>query len=70
LLTTRRGNSPFEFSAKDIINAGSHSEGWDVRALRREWESWCKSEGITPEKPLAHFISFIKEHVRRNGKGR
>ena len=63
-----RTNS-FELSAKDLIEAGRHSYGWDVRALRREWEKWSRAQGITaPEKPLAHFITFIKSHVKRNGK--
>ena len=45
-----------------------HAHGWEVRAMRREWEKWCKSEGITPDNALAHFISFLKRHVKLNGK--
>lgn len=65
----RSKSNPFALSVKDLLTASRHAHGWEVRAMRREWEQWCKAEGITPEKPLAHFISFLKQHVKLNGKG-
>ena len=69
LLPRRRSADPFDLPARDLIDAGQYAGNWDVRALRREWAAWCKGQGITPEKPLGHFVAFVKEHVRRNGKG-
>lgn len=69
LLPRRKGADPFDLPARDLIDAGQYAGNWEVRALRREWAAWCKSQGITPEKPLGHFVAFVKEHVRRNGKG-
>jgi len=67
-LSVRRDPSnPFELSVNDLFKAGEHAPGWDPRVMRREWETWCKAEGITPEKPLAHFISFLKTHKKLNG---
>lgn len=68
LFTVRTRTGLFDLTAKDLIAASKHSHGWDVRAMRRDWEKWCKAEGITPEKPLGHFISFLKRHVKLNGK--
>ena len=68
LFAVRSRTGPFDLTAKDLLSASKHAHGWEVRAMRREWEAWCKEEGITPENPLAHFISFLKQHVKRNGK--
>jgi hypothetical protein len=67
LLTQRTGTGPFDLSTSDLMKAAEHAQGWDVRAMRREWVEWCQGQGLTPEKPLAHFISFLKTHKKRNG---
>lgn len=67
-VTVRSRTGPFDLTAKDLITASKHAHGWEVRAMRREWEKWCKSESITPDNALAHFISFLKRHVKLNGK--
>lgn len=67
LLSQRLKNGVFDLSTADLLNAAEHAPGWDVRALRREWEKWCTSQGITPDNPLAHFVSFLKTHKKRNG---
>lgn len=68
-ITTRVRSGPFHLTVQDIVTAGKHANGWDVQAMRREWEQWCRAERITPEKPLGHFISFLKRHVELNGPG-
>ena len=63
----RDPSNPFSLSMEDMLKAGEYAPGWDARALRREWETWCKAQDITPNHPLAHFIDFCKKHKRRNG---
>lgn len=69
LSTTRSRETPFDLTAAEIVELDSVSKGWDVRALRREWETWCRSKEITPQKPIAHFKDFIKRHIDFNGEG-
>lgn len=66
-VSVRLQNGPYALTAQELIKASAHAPGWDVRAMRREWEAWCKKKGHVPEKPLAHFISFLKTHRKRNG---
>lgn len=68
MLTPRREpENPFALTTNEVFRAAEFAPGWDVRELRREWESWCKAQGKVPDKPLAHFISFLKTHKKRNG---
>jgi hypothetical protein len=67
LLSNRTQRDPFDLSAADLFKAADHAKGWDIRIMRQEWQQWCKEQGITPEKPLGHFISFLKTHKKRNG---
>ena len=69
VLPGRKTSGPFDLNGRDMMTAGRHAGNWDVRALRRNWEEWCKEQEIVPEKPLGHFVAFIKRHVQLNGKG-
>jgi hypothetical protein len=51
------------------MKASEYAGGWDVRVMRRNWETWCKGQGITPKNPMAHFLNFLKAHIKRNGNG-
>lgn len=69
-LTSRKRRDCFDLTAKELMRAETHAFGWDVRAMRIEWEKWCRGQGITDiDKPVAHFIKFLKSHVKQNGKG-
>ena len=67
LLNRQSSGGPFDLTGADLLKAAEYAPGWDVRAMRREWEAWCKTEGITPKSPVAHFITFLKTHKKRNG---
>jgi hypothetical protein len=69
LLATRHSNDPFEFSTKDLMQLDRAAKGWDIRVMRRNWKAWCEAEGIVPNVPKAHFLGFIREHIKRNGSG-
>jgi len=40
---------------------------WDLDYLIEQYFDWIKVEGIKPEAPQAHFLSFIRAHRERNG---
>ena len=65
----RKREHAWDLTAAELLDLSPHSKGWDVRALRTEWEVWCRSKDLTPEQPLAHFTDFIKRHIQRNGNG-
>ncbi len=67
MLGSRVPRDCFDLSGADLMKAAAYCKGLDVRVMRDEWRNWCKSEKITPEKPLGHFISFLKTHKKRNG---
>jgi hypothetical protein len=67
ILTQKFSSGPFALSTAELMKAEDFAPGWDVRALKKDWERWCKKQGITPEKPLAHFIEFLKTHKKQNG---
>lgn len=67
MVSIRSKTGAYDLTASELIKAAEHAGQWDVRVMRREWESWCKKNGHIPEKPLAHFIKFLKTHRKRNG---
>lgn len=69
LSTDRERKHPWDLSATELIALDDKSKGWDTKALRREWEAWCKSKDIVPKNPVAHFTDFIRRHISANGNG-
>ena len=41
---------------------------WDIRWLESQYFEWIEREGVTPKDPRAHFLAFIKAHMKRNAK--
>lgn len=67
LLSRRDPTDPFSISSSELMRIADYAQGWDVRALRREWQAWCKANGTTPDNPVAHFTAFVKTHKNKNG---
>lgn len=69
LSVERTRKDPWDLTAHELISLSEISKGWDARALRKEWEQWCKAKGIVPKNSMAHFTDFIKRHIDTNGTG-
>jgi signal peptidase I len=55
-----------QFDRETLIKARQYSGKWDIDRLQNYYFQWLADTNTTPQNPAAHFIQFVKSHVKRN----
>lgn len=68
LLRTTYRDNPLFVSRETRARASAMVTTWDSEKLLQTWREWATGRGEEIRDPDAHFLTFLKTHIAKNGR--